>query len=325
MSVTAIIPNWNARALLEPLLASIASQTRRFDDVLMVDNGSTDGSPEAAERGGARVLRLDRNYGFAYAVNRGIEVASTRLVALINNDVELHRAWLETLVEAMTSTAAWFASGKVLCAAQPGLIDGAFDLLATSGCAWRAGSGRPDAPVWNEGRKLGLAPMTAALFHRELFDRVGNLDENFGSYLEDVDFGLRCGSKGYSGIYVPAAVAYHRGSATLGRWSPRKVRQIARNQVLLVAKHYAPRLRRECGWAIALGQCLWGLVALRHGHPGAWLAGKLEGLRDCRRYEEAPDGAVRNLIRESERELLDLQRRCGFDLYWRVYFALKQA
>jgi GT2 family glycosyltransferase len=321
VTVTAIIPNWNGRESLEKLLTSIAAQSRRFDRVLVVDNGSTDGSRAAAERAGARVLPLDRNYGFAYAVNRGIEASDTDLVAIINNDVELAPRWLEALVAGLSDAS--FGTGKILSAADPRIIDGTWDLIAASGCAWRAGSGRPDGPIWNERRKVALVPMTAAIFRREIFDLLGLLDENFRSYLEDVDFGLRCGSKGYSGIYVPDAVAYHKGSATLGPWSPRTVRQIARNQVLLVARHFGPQLRRECGWAIALGQCLWGAVALRHGRAGAWLAGKLEGLRDRRRFEGPDNGAVRNLIQASERELLALQRQCGFDPYWRLYFALK--
>jgi GT2 family glycosyltransferase len=320
VTVAAVIPNWNGRHLLEHLLVSMAGQTRPFDSVVVVDNGSTDDSVEFAQRTGARVLRLDRNYGFAYAVNRGVEAANTDYIAILNNDVELDPRWLEIMSGTVGSS---YATGKILNAANHCIIDATFDLLAASGCAWRAGSGRTADAVWDRPRKVMFVPMTAAIFNRVLFDQVGRLDENFGSYLEDVDFGLRCGSKGYSGVYVPDAVAYHRASATLGRWSPRTVRQIARNQVLLVAKHYAPALRREYGWAIAVGQCLWGVVALRHGRPAAWFAGKLDGFRDCRRYEAAVDGAVRNLIRDSERELLELQRQCGFDTYWRLYFALK--
>jgi GT2 family glycosyltransferase len=307
--------------MLARLLPTLAAQAQAFDRVLVVDNGSTDSSVEVARSGGAEVLELDRNHGFAHAVNRGIEACSTEFVAILNNDVELDRGWLAALTAGVADAA--FAAGKVLNAADPRLIEGTFDLIAASGCAWRAGSGRRDGPIWNERRRIFIAPMTATLFRRELFAEVGLLDEIFSSYLEDVDFGLRCGSKGYSGIYVPDAVAYHIGSATLGRWSPRTVRQNARNQVLLVAKHYGPQLRRECGWAIAVGQCLWGLVALRHGRAGAWIAGKFEGLRDRRRYQKSGNGAVRSIIWASERELLAMQRQCGFDLYWRLYFALK--
>ena len=124
-----------------------------------------------------------------------------------------------------------------------------------------------------------MAPATAALFRMELFARVGMLDTAFESYLEDVDFGLRCGLAGLAGVYVPGAVAYHWGSASLGAWSARVVRLIARNQVYLVQKHYP--LRRYW-WPILVGQLLWGLVALRHGTGWAFLRGKLDGLKERR-------------------------------------------
>ena len=89
-----------------------------------------------------------------------------------------------------------------------------------------------------------MAPATAALFRADLFRRVGTFDATFESYLEDVDFGLRCALAGFSGAYVPDAVAYHWGSASLGPWNPEVVRLIARNQSYLVAKHYPPALRR---------------------------------------------------------------------------------
>jgi GT2 family glycosyltransferase len=99
-----------------------------------------------------------------------------------------------------------------------------------------------------------MISMTAALFRAELFREVGPLSESFDSYLEDVDFGIRCGAKGYTGHYVPHAIASHKGSATYGRWNPRTVRLLSRNQVYLVARHYStPQIIRN-GWSIALGQ-----------------------------------------------------------------------
>ena len=150
------------------------------------------------------------------------------------------------------------------------------------------------------------------------------LDERFESYLEDVEFGLRCASNGYSGVYVPDAVAYHKGSATLGRWNPRTVRQIARNQVLLLAKHYpagsAPgEWLGDCGRSTTLGR------AWRYGICGgwSWLAGKIEGLEVLyREARTAGSPGLGGVIRESEAELLSLQRETGSDWYWRVYVAL---
>ncbi len=98
MTVAAVIPHWNRRELLANLLESLGRQTRPFDEVIVVDNGSTDGSAEMAEQAGARVLRLGSNLGFAAAVNRGIEATQADWIAILNNDVTLAPTWLETML-----------------------------------------------------------------------------------------------------------------------------------------------------------------------------------------------------------------------------------
>ena len=158
--VTAVIPTWNRRDLLLNLFQSLGAQTRPFNEIIVVDNGSTDGSAEFAERAGAKVLRLGRNAGFAAAVNRGIEAAGTDWVAILNNDVTLEPDWLEKLLTAPED--AWFASGKILRTSDPNLVDGTFDEISRGACASRCGSGKPDGPAWNQPRRIRVAPMTAA-------------------------------------------------------------------------------------------------------------------------------------------------------------------
>jgi GT2 family glycosyltransferase len=318
--VTAVIPNWNGSAMLAALLATVRAQTLSFDRVIVVDNGSDDDSREVARRAGAEVLALERNCGFAVAVNRGVTEVTSEWVAILNNDLELDPAWLAGIREAVADQ--WFGVGKILQQHNRQTIDGTFDLISRAACPWRSGAGRPDGPAWRHARPVHLPPLTAACLRRELFNRVGLLDEQFQSYLEDVDFGLRCASEGYSGVYVPGSVAYHKGSGTLGRWHPRTVRQIARNQVLLVAKHYPADLIREFGWAIAVGQLLWGALAFRHLRGWSWIAGKIEGLRLSRVVRTKGQPRVADVIRGSEAELLSLQRETGPDWYWRIYAAL---
>jgi GT2 family glycosyltransferase len=318
--VTAVVPSYNRRDLLERLLPLLRAQTRPPEEILVVDNASTDGSAEAAAALGARVLRMERNTGFACAVNHGVRASRTEWLALVNNDVEPAPDWLEKLLDGASERQAWFATGKLLDAARRDVIDGTFDALSRGACAWRCGAGRPDGPLWSEPRPIRFAPLTAALVRRELFDRVGLLDEEFESYLEDAEFGLRCALADYQGFYLPSAVAWHASSATLGAWHPRKVRRIARNQLLLAARHYP--LRRYL-WPMLIGQMLWVLVAWRHGALGACLAGKLEGLRMFGRARRPCDvQAVRRILAESEEEILHGQRTAGYDLYWRLYFAL---
>jgi GT2 family glycosyltransferase len=318
-----VIPTWNRRDLLERLLVRLREQTHPIAEILVVDNGSTDGSAESAESMGARVIRLGSNLGFSRAVNRGIQESRTEWLAIVNNDVEPAPEWMEKLISAAGQPGVWFATGKMLRAGQPDSIDGTFDLISRAACPWRAGSGRQDGVEWNRARSIRFAPFTAALFRAELFKRMGLLDETLVSYLEDVDFGLRCALAGCPGVYVPDAVAYHQGSATRGVWHKDTVRQVARNQVLLVRKYYQRRYLFRQAWPIVAGQLLWGLVALRHGAGVPWLQGKLDGIRMAAPAgKPAEEKLLSSLLEESEREIEDLQKATGYDWYWRLYFAL---
>jgi len=326
--VSVIVPVWNGRAMVERLLGSLRAQTYPLAEVVVVDNGSEDGAPEAAEALGARVVRMGENAGFSRAVNRGIRECKSAWLALVNSDVELAPTWLERLMAAATSAGAWFAAGKILSAAHHELIDGTYDTLSRGACAWRVGHGQFDGAAFSQRSTISFPPGTASLFRSELFHRAGMLDESFESYLEDVEFGLRCACLGFHGQYVPDAVAYHVGSAALGKWHADTVRRIARNQVFLVAKYYPLRLLFRLAWPIFLGQTLWGVVAMRHGRFVAFLRGKLEGvLGFAAQRQDAPVKRMEPLqllqiLRTSEKEIRDIQRGTGFDWYWRVYFAL---
>ena len=323
MSITAIVPVWNGRELLERLLASLEAQTEPAAELLVVDNGSTDGAPELARTRGARVIPMGRNAGFAAAVNRGIRESRGEWIAVLNSDVELAPDYFARLLAA-GSAGGWFATGKILAAGSGNRIDATFDALCRGGAAWRVGNGRADGPEFSVASPIWSAPWTAALFRTELFQRVGLLEESFESYLEDVDFGLRCAAQGLAGRYVPEALAWHRGSATLGRWHPETVRRIARNQLLLLARHYPRRLLVRWCWPIFVAQFLWGAVAFRHGAGFAWLRGAWQGLRRffATRGQTLDAKVLDRVLSTNERLIRSVQMSTGFDLYWRLYFLL---
>ena len=312
MKISAIVPVWNGRGLLARLLTSLEGQTRRAAELLIVDNGSTDGADALARDRGARVIGMGRNAGFAAAVNRGIREAGNPLVAILNSDVELAPDYLEKLGAADAP----FATGKIL--SPSGRLDGSFDLTCRGGTTWRSGAGQQDAPPFDQARDITSPPWTAVLYRAEVFRQVGYLEESFESYLEDVDFGLRCAARGIAGRYVPEARAVHVGSASLGRWHPDTVRRIARNQVLLAARHGCARHP----WPVVVAQLLWGAVAVRHGRGWAWARGKMDGVRHysgARAQMPEEDQAVLEQALQSNERFIYAHSR---DLYWKMYFLL---
>ena len=312
MSISAIVPVWNGRELLARLLDSLDAQTLRADEVLAIDNGSTDGAPELARTRGARVIPMGWNAGFAAAVNRGIGEARGEWLAILNSDVELAPDYLEKLAAAQAP----FATGKIL--GPTGALDATFDLTTRGATTWRAGSGMRDGPPFDIVREITSPPWTAVLFRAEVLARAGPLEEAFESYLEDADFGLRCAALGIRGRYVPEARAIHVGSASLGRWHPDTVRRVARNQLFLAARH--PAAGRV--WPVLAAQALWGVLAFRHGTGLAWLRGKWEGLRGfsaMRRQAPVSDPeSLEQILRSNEQFI----RRTNAETYWRLYFLL---
>ncbi len=319
MRISAVIPVWNGRNSLAKLLETLAAQTLPCFEVIVVDNGSEDGVGDLAESKGARVLRFPENRGFAAAVNRGIAASGGDAVAILNSDVELRDSWIQILSNILSDQSdVWFAVGKTLSSRDLSRIDGSWDLISRAGLPWRAGFGfSADCSAFNRSRPIAIAPFTAILLRRELWTRIGPLDERFESYLEDVDYGIRCATGGFAGHYEPGAVCIHQGSATLGRWNSQSVRRMARNQVFLVRKHVNP----IPWWHLIVGQGLWAFVALRNGVFGPWIRGKSDGLLRKNSLEKSRH-LSRVFFAEQENELLSLQAELGWDRYWRWYALL---
>ena len=318
ITISIVIPNWNGAARLNRLLESLREQTERACEVLVVDNASSDNSQQTTQAHGATFLPLERNYGFARAVNTGIRQATGQAIAILNNDITVGPTYLERLGGALREHA--FATPRLLMASDPARLDGTFDLTSRGFCSWRAGHGFPaSGAIWNQPRVVASAPMTAAIFRRSVFDEVGLLDEQFGSYLEDVDFGIRCALCGVQGYYEPAATAWHEGSATLGgAWNAASVQWIARNQIVLAKKYGV-----GASWPVLVGQALWGLAALKNGVGGAWIKGKIEGWRLEVGTFKAGTARLEQTLRSQEQQIKSLLRESATNqFYWPAYWAL---
>lgn len=280
-SVHAFVLNYNGRALLDTALPSLLAQRYPSFMVTVIDNGSSDGSaahvrerwPEVS------VLELPVNVGVAAALNRGVESAAGDLVALLNNDIELEPDWLERLVAALGEhPQAATASGKMLRFYDRDVIDAAGDGLRWSGAAINRGGGERDTGQYDRPGEVLTACAGAAVYRRRALDEVGQFDEDFFAYLEDVDWGLRAQLLGYTSRYVPAAVAYHMRGATTGRDKPRYRLPQRRNALWLLVKNYPlPALVRHAPEIVILNVGI-AIQDLLDGVFGATLRGWLQAV-----------------------------------------------
>ena len=203
-----IIPTWNGRELLAAALTSLREQRFRDFEVLVVDNGSTDGTAAhvRAAHPEAEVLELAENHGFAGAVNAGIGRARGEFVALLNNDMELDPGWLAELVAALDADpAAGSAASKLRMLREPGVLDGAGDVVTWYGATWRRGHGEPDRGQYDAPGHVA-SPCAGARSVSPARARGGRRrsTRRFFAYLEDADWGLRAQLAGWPCRWVPA-------------------------------------------------------------------------------------------------------------------------
>jgi hypothetical protein len=280
--ISVVIPNYNGAVFLERCLASLALQDFRNHEVLVVDNASADSSVEVAARTlpRARILRQDRNLGFAGAANRGIAAARGQWVAVLNNDTEVPKSWLSHCAAAMERhpDAAFFAC-RILDQARPGLVYSAGDCFQRAGIGYRRGQGLPDGAAYDSEAEVFSPGGCAALYRKSAFEEAGGYDERFFAYLEDVELGLRMQSVGLVGYYVPEARLLHRGAATSGgEFSPLSVRLRTRNALLLIMKSLPVRIIGRCLPAILAAQVVWLARVARRGRLLGYLRGLAQAL-----------------------------------------------
>jgi GT2 family glycosyltransferase len=239
--VSVIIPNLDGRDILACCLRSLERQTFKDFEVIIVDNGSTDGSVEMVRSDFPWleiVIENDNNLGFAKACNQGIKAASADLIALLNNDTEAHPAWLAELVQAADADpeVGMFAS-KTLLFDERDTIDTAGHLIYRDGLNRGRGRLEIDRGQYDDKTDVFFPSGAAALYRRKMFDEIGLFDEHHFAYGDDTDIGIRGRLVGWRCVFVPGAVVYHMYSATAGKYSPMKLYLVERNRLWVVVKY----------------------------------------------------------------------------------------
>ncbi|HUU75183.1 MAG TPA: glycosyltransferase family 2 protein, partial [Methanoregulaceae archaeon] len=208
IKATVVIPNWNGRQWLKGCLDALKNQDYNNFEVVLVDDASSDGSAEYVQVNypDVKIVRRTQQGGFAKTANAGIRVASGEYVVLLNNDTIPSPSWLGRLIRVMDRMPPEVGSlaSCMKCMDDPELIDSAGDVLTWYGQVLKRGNKRPVDELDCAGEILS-ACAGAALYRHDLLQDVGGFDEEFSSYIEDIDLGLRGRLSGYTCVYVPNA------------------------------------------------------------------------------------------------------------------------
>jgi len=277
--ISVVIVNWNRRDLLHACLDSLTAQTFTNFEIIVVDNGSDDGSAAMVREMGRAIHLIENreNRGFCAANNQGFSVSQSEYIALLNNDAEADPGWLAAMLDAIQikpdvgETDVGMVASKIMVWEDPSIIDKCGHLIYPDGQNRGRGHGQIDRGQFNRQEEVLWPDGCAALYRRAMLDEVGGFDEEFFAYADDAELGLRARIAGWTCLYAPGAVVKHHRGATLGLNSARRLTLIERNRVLLVVKLFP--------WNL-----LWANGAYHLIRVGAGMAAALRGKGEIRRY-----------------------------------------
>lgn len=278
--ISIIILNFNGKRYMEKCIMSVAAQTYRDFEVIVVDNASVDGSVEYLESHfpWVRIVRNSENLGFAGGTNSGIKQAQGEYILTLNNDTQIDKRFLECLVGPMQSN-----KSVGMCASKMLFPDGRINstgiCISRSGAAWDRGMSEPDEGQYDSPEDVFGPCAGAALYRKRMLDDIGLFDEDFFLYMEDVDLAFRGRLAGWRCAYVPQAKVYHIHGGTAGFGSDLSVYYGNRNVIWYTVKNLPTGiLLTSLPWIIVRNLAVVPYYALR-GQGRVILKSKIDAVR----------------------------------------------
>jgi len=239
--VSVIVVNWNGKNCLGECLESLCNQSFLDFEIIVVDNGSTDGSIEIVRSRfpECRIILNPSNYGFAKGNNQGINEAKGKYIALLNNDAQADRHWLEELVKAAEDNSrVGMLASKIYLHGRGKVIDNVGHLIYRDGLNRGRGRLEVDHGQFDQKEEVLFPSGCAAFYRRDMLEEIGLFDEDFFAYGDDTDLGLKGRLAGWKCLYVPTAVVFHRYSQSSGSYSPFKAFYVERNRFWIAVKYF---------------------------------------------------------------------------------------
>lgn len=318
-NVKVVILNWNGERHLERFLPSVVANTPKNTDVIIADNGSTDGSAKIVRyrHPSVKWLSLKDNYGYAEGYNKALSsplVAGVKYVVLLNSDVETPSGWLKPLMERMESDEAVAAvSPKILSTESPGYFEyagaagGFIDGLGYPFCRGRILSvTEQDKGQYNDAREVFWASGACMMVRMDAFLETGGFDGDFFAHMEEIDLCWRMWSRGWKVMVEPKSKVYHLGGGTLPNESPRKLYLNYRNSLYMLYKNLSPASVRTVIFVRMLLDGASAAVYLLSGRKESYKA-VLAAHKDYRKEK--------SLLKEKRRKNMAMRKRPPYGIY----------
>jgi len=210
--VSVIIVNWNGGKVFSDCLNSLSKISYKNYELIIVDNGSTDGSDNVGKKYRVnKFIKNKSNVGFAEANNQGIKVSRGKYLLLLNNDTLVTKDFLNIMILKMEEDkSVGVMQPKIFMIDKPGHLDNAGSFLTWSGFLFHNGYGEKDSKEFDKERKVHTAKGACMLIRAEVVEKLGLFDPDFVSYFEESDFCSRVWLAGFSVLYYPKARIYHK-------------------------------------------------------------------------------------------------------------------
>ena len=282
MKFSIIIPNWNGKGFLGTCLNSLQKQSFRDLEIIVVDNGSTDGSVEFIKDNypEVKITPLDRNYGFSKAINEGVKKAKGEFVFLLNNDTEVDSNCLfECECSIQNHPDISMFALRIMNYERRNIMDSGGTSYPKSGRSYDIGVESPFSEMFNKEKEVFGFCAGAAVIRRSVFQKTGYFDEDFFAYFEDVDFGFRARLLGHKCLYIPNAVVYHIHSGYWRTASKVKIYYLHRNVLWTIVKNWPLSLIAKYSPVIIFHDILATLYCLFFEHSFVTLKAKIDAIK----------------------------------------------
>jgi GT2 family glycosyltransferase len=254
--VSVIVLSLNSAGVIRPCLDSLRQSDYPNLEILVVDNGSADGTPEivAREYPGVRLVRLPRNRGYAGGMNVGLKAARGEIFIPLNDDTIIPPAMVREQIQPLLRDPKVAIVGCKILFPDRKTIQHAGGAILPNGLTRHFGYKEEDLGQWDEPREVDYVTGCSVAIPRRIFEQFGLLDDHyFPAYYEEVDFSAKVVKAGYKIVYQPGAFLYHLESRVEGRYSPRFLYYYNKSRWRFVLKNFSARqilraLKYELNW-----------------------------------------------------------------------------